>query len=70
MPLSIFQAIKIAEEREDERHGFCLLDGYEQAVSNYRIDPPGLFRGIGDHPKMGMIKKRIEPEEVTINIGR
>jgi DNA topoisomerase-1 len=27
-------------------------------VSNFRIEPPGLFRGRGAHPKMGLIKAR------------
>lgn len=27
----------------------------------------GLFRGRGDHPKMGMVKRRVIPEDVIIN---
>ncbi|GFH23824.1 DNA topoisomerase 1, partial [Haematococcus lacustris] len=38
-------------------------------VGNFRVEPPGLFRGRGEHPKMGMIKKRIYPRDITINIG-
>lgn len=38
-------------------------------MGNFRIEPPGLFRGRGEHPKMGKIKKRIYPRDVTINIG-
>lgn len=33
------------------------------------MEPPGLFRGRGDHPKMGKLKARIYPEDITINIG-
>jgi DNA topoisomerase-1 len=33
------------------------------------VEPPGLFRGRGEHPKMGKIKKRIYPRDITINIG-
>ena len=33
------------------------------------MEPPGLFRGRGEHPKMGKIKARIWPEDVTLNIG-
>lgn len=29
-----------------------------QQVGNFRVEPPGLFRGRGEHPKMGMIKAR------------
>lgn len=28
-------------------------------VGNFRVEPPGLFRGRGEHPKMGMIKVRL-----------
>lgn len=31
---------------------------------------PGLFRGRGVHPKTGTLKKRVFPEQVTINIGK
>lgn len=34
------------------------------------MEPPGLFRGRGEHPKMGMLKKRIYPRDITINIGK
>lgn len=38
-------------------------------VGNFRVEPPGLFRGRGDHPKMGKLKARIYPRDITINIG-
>jgi hypothetical protein len=38
-------------------------------VGNFRIEPPGLFRGRGDHPKTGKLKKRVTPEMVTLNLG-
>ena len=38
-------------------------------VGNFRVEPPGLFRGRGEHPKMGKIKKRVYPRDITINIG-
>jgi len=31
------------------------------------VEPPGLFRGRGDHPKMGMLKTRLVPEQILIN---
>ena len=30
----------------------------------------GLFRGRGDHPKMGMVKRRVMPEDVIINCSK
>jgi len=53
-----------------EKHDGCILDGHKEKIGNFRIEPPGLFCGHGEHPKMGMIKKRINPEDVIINCGR
>lgn len=52
-----------------EEYGYCLMDGHKQRVGNFKIEPPGLFRGRGDHPKQGKFKKRTMPEDVIINIG-
>lgn len=27
-------------------------------IGNFRVEPPGLFRGRGEHPKMGKLKAR------------
>lgn len=63
---------KLKDEKKvlDEEFGFCLLDGRKEKVGNYRIEPPGLFRGRGQHPKTGKLKIRVRPEDITINIGR
>lgn len=63
---------KIKDEKKalDEEFGFCLLDGRKEKVGNYRIEPPGLFRGRGQHPKTGKLKLRVRPEDITINIGK
>ena len=60
------KAEKLALEAE---YGHCLLDGRRERVGNFRIEPPGLFRGRGAHPKAGKLKRRVLPEQVTINIG-
>ncbi|KAJ3252413.1 DNA topoisomerase 1 [Boothiomyces macroporosus] len=62
---------KLKEEKEaiDEIYGWCTMDGRKEKVGNYRIEPPGLFRGRGEHPKTGCLKLRVQPEQVTINIG-
>ena len=49
---------------------YCLWDGRKEKVGNFRVEPPSLFRGRGDHPKTGSVKKRVMPEQVTINIGK
>jgi len=53
-----------------EQYGICIMDGHKQKVGNFRIEPPGLFRGRGDHPKQGKLKKRVKAKEVSINIGK
>ena len=47
----------------------CLIDGQTEKVANYMVEPPGLFRGRGDHPHIGMVKSRVVPEYTSINIG-
>lgn len=64
---------KKIKEKNDEiqkEMGFCLIDGHQEKIGNFRIEPPGLFRGRGEHPKMGMLKKRVNPEDVIINCSK
>ncbi|XP_076841571.1 DNA topoisomerase I, mitochondrial isoform X2 [Brachyhypopomus gauderio] len=64
------QAIKEANQKVTEEYGFCLLDHHRERIGNFKIEPPGLFRGRGEHPKQGMLKRRIQPEDVVINCSR
>ena len=50
-------------------HGYGIVDGRVEKVGNYTVEPPGLFRGRGEHPKMGCLKTRVPPEAITINTG-
>jgi DNA topoisomerase-1 len=34
------------------------------------LEPPQLFRGRGEHPKQGLLKKRTWPEHCVINVGQ
>ena len=67
-------AEKKAEKAEKDKFEgpfmFCKWDGRKEKVGNFRVEPPGLFRGRGEHPKTGTVKKRVLPEQVTINIGK
>lgn len=62
--------MKAEKDKLEEPYQYCYLDGRKEKVGNFRIEPPGLFRGRGDHPKTGMVKTRVMPEQVTINIGK
>lgn len=64
------EQIKEKREKEEEKFKIAIIDGKEQPVGNYRLEPPGIFLGRGCHPKIGRIKKRIRPRDVTLNIGK
>ncbi|KAK9952862.1 hypothetical protein ABG768_016892 [Culter alburnus] len=64
------QVLKEEANRLIEEYGYCLLDGHREKIGNFKLEPPGLFRGRGEHPKMGKLKKRIQPEDVTINCSQ
>lgn len=40
------------------------------AIANFTIEPPGLFQGRGEHPKMGMLKRRVTPDQIIINVSK
>ena len=63
------EKIKRDKAALEEKYTFCLLDGRRERVGNFRVEPPGLFRGRGKHPKTGKLKARVLPEQITINIG-
>lgn len=58
------KALSTAEKKELKKvkdeleapYTHCLLDGRKEKVGNFRIEPPGLFRGRGEHPKKGSLK--------------
>lgn len=67
-----------AEEKKKEReenaaidqyYRRCIIDGTLENVATVMVEPPGIFRGRGEHPQAGTLKSRIQPEYVTINIG-
>lgn len=64
------EKIKKQNEELEEPYKYCMINGGRMKVGNYKIEPPGIFLGRGDHPKLGMIKKRINPEDVIINISK
>merc|ERR1719375_1772179 len=58
---------KVDEDTKWYSHG--LVNGVRERLGNYRLEPPSLFRGRGEHPKQGMLKKRTFPENCLINVG-
>ncbi|CAH2286121.1 DNA topoisomerase I, mitochondrial isoform X1 [Pelobates cultripes] len=70
LPKEEKQKLKEEASKLQEEYGYCTLDGHREKIGNFKIEPPGLFRGRGDHPKMGMLKLRIMPEDVIINCSK
>lgn len=62
--------LKKEKEEHEAKYKIAFVDGKPEQVGNFRVEPPGLFRGRGNHPKMGVIKERVYPEDITINIGK
>jgi DNA topoisomerase-1 len=62
--------IKQQNELLEEPYKYCIINGSRMKVGNFKIEPPGIFLGRGDHPKLGCIKKRINPEDVIINLSK
>lgn len=60
---SMTKAEKLAAKEEKEKleapYKECKLDGRVEKVGNFRIEPPGLFKGRGQHPKKGCLKVRL-----------
>ena len=64
------ESLKEKQQEIEEPYKNCIIDGGQQKVGNFKIEPPGIFIGRGSHPKLGKIKKRIKPEDVSINLDK
>ncbi|UNI14462.1 DNA topoisomerase 1 [Purpureocillium takamizusanense] len=64
------EAAKAKKDAFEAPYLHCVWDGRKQKVGNFRVEPPSLFRGRGEHPKTGRVKTRVMPEQITINIGK
>lgn len=53
------------------QHKYCysIVDGHLEMVGNFSVEPPGLFRGRGKHPKTGKVKARVMPSDIALNCG-
>lgn len=70
LPAAEKKQLKADKDAAEAPYLYCMWDNRKQKVGNFRVEPPGLFRGRGDHPKTGRVKKRVDPEQITINIGK
>ncbi|KAA8643532.1 DNA topoisomerase 1 [Aspergillus tanneri] len=70
LPPAEKKRLKAEKDAEEAPYMYCMWDGRKQKVGNFRVEPPSLFRGRGEHPKTGRVKTRVQPEQITINIGK
>ncbi|CAH1759366.1 3538_t:CDS:2, partial [Entrophospora sp. SA101] len=45
-------------------------NGHKEKIGNFRIEPLGLFKDHGDHPKTGSLNLRVTSKQITINISK
>ena len=69
LPAATKAAAKAEKDATLLQAGFALVDGHLEKMGNYNVEPPGLFKGRGEHPKMGVLKRRVLPEDITLNLG-
>ena len=60
---------KAKRQKLMDYYGWALVDGSCEKMANFLVEPPGLFRGRGEQPLTGTLKKRIYAEDITLNIG-
>ena len=53
LPAAEKKKLKAEKDEAEATYTHCIWDGRKQKVGNFRVEPPGLFRGRGEHPKNG-----------------
>ena len=64
------EEIKTIKQKDTEKYKTAFVDGKPQPVGNYLVEPPSIFIGRGCHPYIGKIKKRVYPEDITLNLSK
>jgi len=70
---ALLPEIKLMEKEKKEKQnlyfGRAIIGGLREKLQQFRTEPPSLFRPRGAHPKMGKLKRRTFPEQVSINVS-
>ncbi len=61
---------KKKNEKLAKEFQYCILDGTIEKIGNFRIEPRSIFKGRGKHPKSGLTKDSVMPEDIVINIDK
>jgi DNA topoisomerase-1 len=56
--------LKAIKDEHDAPYRYCKVNGRKEKVGNMMVEPPGLFRGRGEHPKKGTHKHRVVAEQI------
>jgi len=59
----------VDKQFRDNFFGKAVIDNTLEKVGGYVIEIPTLFKGRGKHPKAGLLKGRILPENITLNLA-
>jgi DNA topoisomerase I len=58
--------LKKQKDEMEAKYVACTLDGRKEKVGNFRVEPPGLFRGRGEHPRKGALKVGPHPAHASL----
>ncbi len=61
---------KAIREEMQANFGTAVIDETECEIGAYMVEPPGILMGRGEHPLRGKWKRRIEPEDVILNLDK
>uniref|UniRef100_A0A8W4F7R9 DNA topoisomerase 1 n=1 Tax=Sus scrofa TaxID=9823 RepID=A0A8W4F7R9_PIG len=62
-----FYPDKPVVQSRQKRIWLLITDNHRERFGTFKIEPPGLFCGRGNHPRMGKLKKQVLPEGIIIN---
>jgi hypothetical protein len=65
VPPSYKKCYIVPETPREEQRGYT-----EEPITYWKMEPPTVFIGRGNHPLRGCLRKRVLPEDVTLNLDR
>ena len=66
----VIRSRRLVRKELQQRYGYAVVDGRRVRVSNWMVEPPGIFMGRGDHPLRGRWKPRVVHKDITLNLGK
>jgi len=70
LPAAEKKALKAAKDAVEAPYMYCVWDGRKQKVGNFRVEPPGLFRGRGEHPAPRRVPRHRAPPATACRAPR